>query len=84
LKIIQKARDEAHRFGISFHRKTRIINTLQTELQQIPGIGNKSVLLLLKHFKSVKRIKQASLDELEKIIGKHKAKIIYNEFEKQK
>ncbi len=84
LKIIQKARDEAHRFGISFHRKKRIINTLQTELQQIPGIGNKSVLLLLKHFKSVKRIKQASLDELEKIIGKHKAKIIYNEFEKQK
>jgi excinuclease ABC subunit C len=84
LKIIQKARDEAHRFGITFHRKKRINSTLQTELQQISGIGEKTILQLLKHFKSVKRIKQANLDQLEKIIGRHKAKIIYNEFEKQK
>jgi len=80
LRVIQKARDEAHRFGITFHRKKRMNSTLQTELSQIPGVGNKTALALLRHFRSVKKIKEASLDELAKIIGPHKAKIVWNWF----
>ncbi len=81
LRVIQKARDEAHRFGITFHRKKRLTNTLYSELEQIPGIGNKTVLSLLKHFKSVKRIKSASLQELIDVAGKHKAEIIRHWFD---
>jgi len=80
LKIIQRARDEAHRFGITFHRKKRMNSTLQTELQQIKGIGEKTVLTLLQHFRSVKKIKEASFDELQEVIGKHKASVIYKYF----
>ncbi len=80
LKIIQKARDEAHRFGITFHRKKRMNSTLQTELEQIKGIGEKSILTLLQHFRSVKKIKEASLDELKEVVGNHKAYIIYDYF----
>ncbi len=76
LKIIQRARDEAHRFGITFHRKKRMNSTLQTELEQISGIGEKTILTLLQHFRSVKKIKEASESELAEIVGKHKAKII--------
>ncbi len=83
LKIIQRARDEAHRFGITFHRKKRMNSTLQTELEQISGIGNKTVLALLQHFRSVKKIKQAGLDEIAEIIGKHKAKLIVDYFKFQ-
>ncbi len=82
LKIIQRARDEAHRFGITFHRKKRMNSTLQTELEQIKGIGEKSILALLQHFRSVKKIKEASKDNLEEVVGKHKASIIYNYFNK--
>ncbi len=81
LRIIQKARDEAHRFGITFHRKKRLNSTLQSELEQIPGIGSKTVLSLLKHFKSVKRIKAVSLEELTAVVGKHKAKILREWFD---
>ncbi len=80
LRVIQKARDEAHRFGITFHRKKRIKSGLQTELELIKGIGNKTIALLLRHFKSVKRIKNASYEELKKVVGKHKAGIIRNWF----
>ncbi len=80
LRIIQKARDEAHRFGITFHRKKRRNSTLQSELEQIPGIGPKTVLELLKHFKSVQRIKNTPENQLSEIIGKHKAGIIRNWF----
>ena len=76
LRIIQKARDEAHRFGITFHRKKRMNSTLQSELEQISGIGNKTILNLLKHFKSVKRIKSSSLEDLTAVVGKHKAAIL--------
>ena len=76
LRVIQKARDEAHRFGITFHRKKRMNSTLQSELEQIPGIGSKTILNLLKHFKSVKRIKAASLEDLIAVVGKHKAGIL--------
>lgn len=83
LRVIQKARDEAHRFGITFHRSKRIKSGLQTELEQIKGIGEKTVLALLKHFKSVKRIKSANPEELTSIIGKHKARILWNWFHKE-
>ena len=82
LRVIQKARDEAHRFGITFHRKKRMNSTLQTELSEIPGIGTKTALALLTHFRSVKKIKESSLKELIKIIGMQRANLIYNWFNK--
>lgn len=78
LKIIQQLRNEAHRFGIEHHRNKRSKNALNTELESIPGIGEKTIVQLLKNFKSVKRISNAKLDELEYIVGKHKANLIYN------
>jgi excinuclease ABC subunit C len=78
LRVIQKARDEAHRFGITFHRKKRMNSTLQTELTEIPGIGQQTALHLLQHFRSVKKVKEASLEQLIKIAGKNRATIIYN------
>lgn len=69
LKIIQQLRNEAHRFGLTFHRNKRSADTFQSELESIPGIGEKTVVTLLKHFKSTKRIASASLEELTKIVG---------------
>ncbi|MCX6296093.1 MAG: excinuclease ABC subunit UvrC, partial [Bacteroidetes bacterium] len=76
LKIIQQIRDEAHRFGITHHRSKRDKGTLKTELTEIKGISTSTSQKLLSHFKSVKRIKEASELELEKIIGKAKAKLV--------
>jgi excinuclease ABC subunit C len=76
LKIIQRLRDEAHRFGISHHRNKRSKAALTNELGQISGIGKQTVVSLMKHFKSVKRIKLASFEEIEKIIGANRAKKI--------
>lgn len=70
LKIIQQLRDEAHRFGITFHRKKRDQGTLKTELQQIPGIGKTTAEKLLLQFKSVKRIQAATSEELASILTK--------------
>ena len=78
LKIIQQLRNEAHRFGIEHHRNKRSKSALNTELETIPGIGEKTVVELLKHFKSAKRVSYAKLDELEEVIGISKAKKIYN------
>lgn len=78
LKIIQQLRNEAHRFGIEHHRNKRSKNALNTELETIPGIGEKTIVELLKHFKSAKRVSYAKLDELEDIVGVSKAKKIYN------
>lgn len=69
LKIIQQLRDEAHRFGITFHRKQRSRNTFKTELTEIPGIGKVTSEKLLKKFKSVKKIKEASDDDLRFVLG---------------
>ncbi|MGY5850676.1 excinuclease ABC subunit UvrC [Salegentibacter sp. F14] len=77
LKIIQQLRNEAHRFGITFHRNKRSKAALNTELEEIPGIGEKTVVELLKHFRSVKRIKEASQKDLGEVIGQAKAKIIH-------
>jgi len=76
LKIIQQLRDEAHRFGITFHRKKRDQGTLKTELEAIPGIGKTTADKLLRQFKSVKRIREASTDELEKILNKTQVKTL--------
>jgi excinuclease ABC subunit C len=78
LKIIQQLRNEAHRFGIEHHRNKRSKSALNTELETIPGIGEKTVVQLLKHFKSAKRVSYAKLDELEEVVGISKAKKIYN------
>jgi excinuclease ABC subunit C len=80
LKIIQQIRDEAHRFGITHHRNKRSRETFKTELNEIKGISNKTAETLLIALKSVKNIKEAPLDELEKIIGKNKAKLISDYF----
>ncbi|MEM7185979.1 MAG: excinuclease ABC subunit UvrC [Bacteroidota bacterium] len=76
LKIIQQLRNEAHRFGISFHRDKRSKEALDSALETIPGIGEKTVIELLKHFKSTKRISEAGFDELEQVIGASRAKKI--------
>ena len=80
LKIIQHLRNEAHRFGITHHRNKRSKNALGTELTTITGIGEKTATDLIKHFKSVKRVKEASMDELTKAIGFSKGKIVFNFF----
>ena len=80
LKIIQQLRNEAHRFGISFHRNKRSNAAINTELETIEGIGQKTAEQLLQHFKSVKRIKEASLDSLTESIGRAKAKKVYESF----
>jgi excinuclease ABC subunit C len=80
LKIIQHLRNEAHRFGITFHRNKRSKSAIQSELEQIPNIGKQTITTLLRKFKSAKRVKTASLEELEKEIGKSRAQIIINYF----
>jgi excinuclease ABC subunit C len=76
LKVIQHMRDEAHRFGITHHRKRRDKGTLKSSLTDIPGIGPAKAKLLLKEFKSVSRIKSASMEILEPIVGKQSAESI--------
>jgi excinuclease ABC subunit C len=80
LKVLQRVRDEAHRFGVSHHRKWRTNSSLQSELEKIPGVGKKTVTLLLTKLKSVSRIKEASLEVLEEVLGKSKAKIVFDYF----
>lgn len=80
LKIIQQLRDEAHRFGITFHRKKRDKGTLKTELEEIEGIGKSTAEKLLTHFKSVKRIKEASAEELSKLLNKKQVVTLVNYF----
>ena len=76
LKVIQYLRNEAHRFGITHHRNRRSKGALTNELQQIPGIGEKTVQELIKTFKSVKRVKEQSEEAIASVIGKAKAKIV--------
>lgn len=84
LKVIQHLRDEAHRFGITFHRNRRSKGQIVSELDSIKGIGEETKKLLLKHFKSIKRIKSSTLEEIEEVAGKHKAKLINEHFNKNK
>lgn len=80
LKIIQHLRNEAHRFGITFHRQKRSKNFITSELDQIEGIGPKSIQKLIQTFKSVENIKKASLEDLEKQVGKSKAITVWKYF----
>ncbi|TSD62655.1 excinuclease ABC subunit C [Inquilinus sp. KBS0705] len=80
LKVIQQLRDEAHRFGITFHRKKRDKGTLVTELELIEGIGKTTAEKLLKYFKSVKKIREATETELQEIVNLKQAKAISQYF----
>lgn len=82
LKIIQQLRNEAHRFGITFHRNKRSKSAIGTELEDIIGIGEKTSVELLQHFRSISKVKTASLKELEEVIGVSKAKLIYTHYHK--
>jgi excinuclease ABC subunit C len=80
LRIIQQLRDEAHRFGITHHRQKRQKETIKSVLTEIPGVGYETAQKLLWKLKSVKRIAKTPLDELQKVIGKSKAGIVFNYF----
>jgi len=82
LKVIQRMRDETHRFGITHHRKRREKSSVASELTSIKGISDKTAEKLLRAFKSVKRIKETSLEKIEEVIGKAKGKIVQKHFEK--
>ena len=79
-KLLASMQDEVHRFAISFHRDKRSKSQTASELDTITGIGEKTKNDLIKHFKSVKRIKSAGLDELTEVIGKSRASIVYSHF----
>lgn len=80
LRVVQQLRDEAHRFGITHHRNRRSKGQTVSALDSIKGIGDKTREALLTHFRSVKRIKEADLDELAGVVGPAKASIVFNEF----
>lgn len=80
LKLLQQIRDEAHRFAITFHRLRRDKRTITTELMNINGIGESTAMALLKHFGSLKKIRNALLDDLIAFAGKSKGTIIYDYF----
>ncbi|MCB9261393.1 MAG: excinuclease ABC subunit UvrC [Flavobacteriales bacterium] len=81
LKIIQHLRDEAHRFGITFHRNQRSRKAIKSELFDIEGVGDKTVEALLKKFKSIKKIKTLTLNQLSDEIGNSKGKIVFDYFQ---
>ena len=84
LKLIQQMRNEAHRFGINFHRDKRSSRMTSSELDEIKGIGPKTKEILLRKFDSVQKIREASPEELEKHIGIKKAMIISGFFKNQR
>jgi len=80
LKVIQHIRNEAHRFGINHHRKKRISGAIKTELNEIKGIGETTITILLKEYSSVKKIKDLSQETLDKLIGKSKGAKVFSYF----
>jgi excinuclease ABC subunit C len=80
LKIIQHLRNEAHRFGINFHRLKRSGSMIKSKLEEIPGIGNQTIQTLISYFGSVDILKEKTETEIAEVIGKSKAKIITNYF----
>jgi excinuclease ABC subunit C len=81
LKLLQHLRDEAHRFAVTFHRKRRDDRTLRTELTEINGIGKKAAQKLLTEFNGINDIKSATAEDLEKVIGKAKAKLVKDHYD---
>lgn len=80
LRVIQAMRDEAHRFGITHHRDRRSKGQTVSELDSIKGVGAATKTALIKHFKSVKRIKESTLEDIVAVVGKAKANIVYSHF----
>jgi excinuclease ABC subunit C len=83
LKFIRRIRDEVHRFGITFHRQKRSKGTFKNELEDIPGIGKNTADTLLKQFKSVNKVREQPIEEVEKLIGKAKAKLVADYFQQK-
>ena len=83
MKIIQHIRNESHRFGVNFHRQKRSKGFIKSELENIPGIGEKLIEKLLTEFKSVDAIKTKTEAELVEVVGKAKAKLVFDYFEKK-
>ena len=83
LKLIRRIRDEVHRYGITYHRNLRSKGSLTNELDQIEGVGKATIELLLKKFKSVKKVKAASTEEIEAVVGISKASLIKKFVEQQ-
>ena len=83
LKVIQHLRNEAHRFAITFHRNLRSENAVGSELTEIRGIGKKSTAELLKKFRSVEKLKQATFREVAAVIGESRARLVRNYFEQK-
>jgi excinuclease ABC subunit C len=83
LKVIQNLRNEAHRFGITFHRNKRSKDFVKLQLENIPGIGEKTIKALYEKFGSFNIIKEASEDELIQVIGKSKGKLVYYALKEQ-
>lgn len=84
LRIVQQLRNEAHRFGIRLHRNKRSKGAINSTLEQIPGVGEKTATQLLKKFKSVKRIKAANIETLTQVTGASMAKKIYEHLHHEK
>jgi excinuclease ABC subunit C len=84
LRLLQRIRDEAHRFAITFHREVRSKNAFGTQLTSIPGIGENTAEKLLSHFKSIKKLNEAGEESLQEIIGIAKTKIFLEWKEKNK
>ena len=80
LKVVCHIRDEAHRFGITFHRQKRSLAFINSELEQIPGIGTKSLNALLKHFRTVSKVREATLEQLTEVVGESRARKIIEYF----
>ncbi|MBQ5902950.1 MAG: excinuclease ABC subunit C, partial [Alistipes sp.] len=83
LKVVCHLRDEAHRFGITFHRQKRSKDFIHSELEQIEGVGSKSIQTLLRHFRTVEKVRTAPLEEVAGIVGQAKARKIKAYFEQQ-
>ncbi|MEL6122293.1 MAG: helix-hairpin-helix domain-containing protein, partial [Bacteroidota bacterium] len=82
LKLIQQARNEAHRFAITFHRNKRSQGFLNSSLEDIDGIGKKSAQSLLKEFGSIKRVREASVEDLAAVVGNIRAQLVFDELRK--
>lgn len=84
LKIIQQLRNEAHRFGITHHRNKRSKGAIVSELSEIPGVGEQTIETLLQYYKSVKRVKEASLESLISVVGNSRAQKVFGFFQPKK
>jgi len=84
LKLLQRIRDEAHRFAITFHRQIRSKKAIESQLTEIEGIGSSSIQKLLQHFKSLRKVELAKEEEIEELLGKAKAKLVQAWIHKKK